>query len=80
MVGILFLMLLRLRRPFIAYITDAMGNELFRVRRPFWWITSSIYVEIDGKHRTSSFKDLKCHSFLGNWCGSQTEASLEEGV
>ncbi|KAK5803041.1 altered inheritance rate of mitochondria protein 25 isoform X1 [Gossypium arboreum] len=41
--------LLRLRRPFVAYITDAMGNELFRVRRPFWWITSSIYVEIDGK-------------------------------
>ncbi|GMY06431.1 altered inheritance rate of mitochondria protein 25-like [Fagus crenata] len=41
--------LLRLRRPFVAYITDAMGNELFRVRRPFWWITSSIYAEIDGK-------------------------------
>lgn len=41
--------LLRLRRPFAAYITDAMGNEMFRVRRPFWWITSSIYVEIDGK-------------------------------
>ncbi|KAJ0078620.1 hypothetical protein Patl1_24261 [Pistacia atlantica] len=41
--------LLRLRRPFVAYITDAMGNELFRVRRPFWWITSSIYVEINGK-------------------------------
>ncbi|CAI8617125.1 unnamed protein product [Vicia faba] len=41
--------LLRLRRPFVAHITDAMGNELFRVRRPFWWITSSIYAEIDGK-------------------------------
>ncbi|KAK7264032.1 hypothetical protein RJT34_31634 [Clitoria ternatea] len=41
--------LLRLRRPFVAYITDALGNELFRVRRPFWWITSSIYAEIDGK-------------------------------
>ncbi|XP_012090939.1 altered inheritance rate of mitochondria protein 25 isoform X2 [Jatropha curcas] len=41
--------LLRLRRPFVAYITDAMGNELFRVRRPFWWITSSIYAEINGK-------------------------------
>ncbi|KAK2373725.1 hypothetical protein P8452_46664 [Trifolium repens] len=41
--------LLRLRRPFVALITDAMGNELFRVRRPFWWITSSIYAEIDGK-------------------------------
>ncbi|XP_023512311.1 altered inheritance rate of mitochondria protein 25 [Cucurbita pepo subsp. pepo] len=41
--------LLRLRRPFVAYITDAMGNELFRVRRPFWWLTSSIYAEIDGK-------------------------------
>ncbi|XP_043694143.1 phospholipid scramblase family protein C343.06c [Telopea speciosissima] len=41
--------LLRTRRPFVAYISDAMGNELFRVRRPFWWITSTIYVEIDGK-------------------------------
>ncbi|PIN07710.1 Phospholipid scramblase [Handroanthus impetiginosus] len=41
--------LLRLRRPFIAYITDGLGNELFRVRRPFWWITSSIYAEINGK-------------------------------
>uniref|UniRef100_A0A9I9DEU8 Phospholipid scramblase n=1 Tax=Cucumis melo TaxID=3656 RepID=A0A9I9DEU8_CUCME len=41
--------LLRLRRPFVAYITDAMGNELFRVRRPFWWLTSSIYAEVDGK-------------------------------
>ncbi|KAF5450867.1 hypothetical protein F2P56_031184 [Juglans regia] len=40
---------LRLRRPFVAYITDGMGNELFRVRRPFWWITSSIYAEINGK-------------------------------
>ncbi|XP_031396781.1 phospholipid scramblase family protein C343.06c-like isoform X2 [Punica granatum] len=40
---------LRLRRPFVAYITDAMGNELYRVRRPFWWITSSIYAEVDGK-------------------------------
>ncbi|CAJ2675555.1 altered inheritance rate of mitochondria protein 25-like [Trifolium pratense] len=41
--------LLRLRRPFVALITDALGNELFRVRRPFWWITSSIFAEIDGK-------------------------------
>ncbi|KAM7504967.1 hypothetical protein LguiB_003871 [Lonicera macranthoides] len=41
--------LLRLRRPFVAYITDALGNELFRIRRPFWWITSSIYTEINGK-------------------------------
>ncbi|KAI3454610.1 hypothetical protein Pfo_011273 [Paulownia fortunei] len=41
--------LLRLRRPFIAYITDGLGNELFRVRRPFWWITSSIYAEMNGK-------------------------------
>ncbi|KAH0934679.1 hypothetical protein HID58_011796 [Brassica napus] len=41
--------LLRTRRPFVASITDALGNELFRVRRPFWWITSSIYAEIDGE-------------------------------
>lgn len=41
--------LLRSRRPFFASITDALGNELFRVRRPFWWITSSIYTEINGR-------------------------------
>ncbi|EOA29687.1 hypothetical protein CARUB_v10016141mg [Capsella rubella] len=41
--------LLRTRRPFVASITDALGNELCRVRRPFWWITSSIYAEIDGE-------------------------------
>lgn len=41
--------LLRSRRPFIAHILDALGNELFRVRRPFWWINSTIYVEVDGK-------------------------------
>ncbi|GLT73862.1 hypothetical protein SLA2020_456930 [Shorea laevis] len=41
--------LLRLRRPFVAYISDALGIEIFRVRRPFWWINSSIYAEIDGK-------------------------------
>ncbi|XP_047339590.1 phospholipid scramblase family protein C343.06c [Impatiens glandulifera] len=40
---------LRLRRPFIAYFTDSTSNELFRVRRPFWWLTSSIYTEVDGK-------------------------------
>jgi hypothetical protein len=28
---IFFSQLLRLRRPFVAYITDSMGNELFRV-------------------------------------------------
>ncbi|CAM8908801.1 unnamed protein product [Rhodiola kirilowii] len=41
--------LLRLRRPFVASITDANGNELFRVRRPFWWVTSSIYADVNGK-------------------------------
>ncbi|QCD88847.1 altered inheritance rate of mitochondria protein 25 [Vigna unguiculata] len=41
--------LLRLRRPFVAHITDGLGTELFRVRRPFWWITSSIYAEVDGQ-------------------------------
>ncbi|XP_062119822.1 altered inheritance rate of mitochondria protein 25-like isoform X2 [Humulus lupulus] len=40
---------LRLRRPFVALVTDAEGNELFRVRRPFWWINSSIYAEVNGK-------------------------------
>ncbi|KAK9144176.1 hypothetical protein Sjap_004079 [Stephania japonica] len=41
--------LLRTRRPFVAHITDSIGNELFKVRRPFWWINSSIFAEIDGK-------------------------------
>ncbi|MCD9640553.1 hypothetical protein HAX54_025920 [Datura stramonium] len=40
---------LRTRRPFVAYVTDGLGNELFRVRRPFWWINSSIYAEINGE-------------------------------
>lgn len=30
--GVTCLQLLRTRRPFVAYITDALGNELFRVR------------------------------------------------
>lgn len=47
--NVLMRQLLRSRRPFIARITDAMGNEIFRVRRPFWWITSTIYAEVDGK-------------------------------
>ncbi|XP_037482412.1 phospholipid scramblase family protein C343.06c-like [Triticum dicoccoides] len=41
--------LLRTRRPFIAEFTDAKGNEIFTVRRPFRWINSSIYAEVDGK-------------------------------
>ncbi|XP_071732570.1 altered inheritance rate of mitochondria protein 25 [Rutidosis leptorrhynchoides] len=47
--NVIFRQLLRSRRPFVATITDGSGNELFRVRRPFWWITSSIYAEIGGK-------------------------------
>lgn len=30
------LQLLRLRRPFVAYITDALGNKLFRVRNIYF--------------------------------------------
>ncbi|KAM0837939.1 hypothetical protein ACQ4PT_061309 [Festuca glaucescens] len=41
--------LLRSRRPFIAEFTDHKGKEIFTVRRPFWWIDSSIYAEMDGK-------------------------------
>lgn len=47
--NVIFRQLLRTRRPFVATITDGSGNELFRVRRPFWWITSSIYAEVGGK-------------------------------
>ncbi|KAJ6831404.1 phospholipid scramblase family protein [Iris pallida] len=47
--NIIFRQLLRSRRPFIARITDAMGNEIFRVRRPFWLINSTIYAEVDGE-------------------------------
>ncbi|XP_020093840.1 altered inheritance rate of mitochondria protein 25 [Ananas comosus] len=47
--NVIFRQLLRARRPFVAYITDALGNEIFRVRRPFWWINSTIYAEVDGK-------------------------------
>lgn len=47
--NIIFRQLLRSRRPFIARITDAIGNEIFRVRRPFWLINSTIYAEVDGE-------------------------------
>ncbi|KAL3689906.1 hypothetical protein R1sor_016215 [Riccia sorocarpa] len=40
---------LRRRRPFIALVLDAYGNEVFRVRRPAWLINSTIYVEVDGQ-------------------------------
>ncbi|KAH7415335.1 hypothetical protein KP509_14G038500 [Ceratopteris richardii] len=41
--------LLRSRRPFEATIMDATGAPLFKVRRPIWFINSTIYAEIDGK-------------------------------
>ncbi|KAJ3680691.1 hypothetical protein LUZ60_016969 [Juncus effusus] len=47
--NVIFRQLLRSRRPFVAHITDSYGNEVFRVRRPFWWINSTIYAEVDGK-------------------------------
>ncbi|KAL5214544.1 hypothetical protein ABZP36_003696 [Zizania latifolia] len=47
--NVIFRQLLRSRRPFVAEITDAMGNEIFTVRRPFWFINSSIYAEVNGK-------------------------------
>ncbi|XP_062073704.1 phospholipid scramblase family protein C343.06c-like [Humulus lupulus] len=47
--GLPLMVFLRLRRPFVALVTNAEGNELFRVRRPFWWINSSIYAEVNGK-------------------------------
>ncbi|XP_076923223.1 altered inheritance rate of mitochondria protein 25-like [Bidens hawaiensis] len=63
--------LLRSRRPFVATVTDAYGNELFRVRRPFWWITSSIYAEVGGKvvgvvHRRWHLWRRRYDLYLGN--------------
>ncbi|KAF3328978.1 altered inheritance rate of mitochondria protein 25 [Carex littledalei] len=47
--NVIFRQLLRTRRPFVAHVNDSHGNEIFQVRRPFWLINSSIYVEVDGK-------------------------------
>lgn len=63
--------LLRTRRPFVAYVYDGLGNELFRVRRPFWWVTSSIFVEINGKevgvvHRRWHLWRRNYDLYLGN--------------
>ncbi|KAJ9553626.1 hypothetical protein OSB04_017671 [Centaurea solstitialis] len=45
-----FRTLLPSRRPLVATIFDLIDQkEVFRVRRPFWWITSSIYAEVGGK-------------------------------
>ncbi|KAH7514311.1 hypothetical protein FEM48_Zijuj11G0075500 [Ziziphus jujuba var. spinosa] len=59
-----FEQLLRLGCPFVAFITDGIGNELFRVHRPFWWITSSIYAEINGKIKFLSFLHLYTIEFI----------------
>lgn len=40
---------LRSRRAFHAAIMDSAGGVLFTVRRPIWFINSTIYAEIDGK-------------------------------
>eukprot|EP00250_Pteridium_aquilinum_P001686 c11889_g1_i1 orf=488-1807(-) len=45
----LFRQFLRTRRPFHAAIMDAAGSVLFTVRRPIWFINSTIYAEVDGK-------------------------------
>ncbi|KAI5072400.1 hypothetical protein GOP47_0012506 [Adiantum capillus-veneris] len=37
---------LRSRRPFEAAIMDAAGSLLFKVRRPIWFINSTIYAEV----------------------------------
>ncbi|ONK55778.1 uncharacterized protein A4U43_C10F890 [Asparagus officinalis] len=47
--NLIFRQLLRTRRPFTAKIIDAMGNEIFTIRRPIWLINSSIYAEVEGK-------------------------------
>ncbi|KAJ1684857.1 hypothetical protein LUZ63_016247 [Rhynchospora breviuscula] len=47
--NVIYRQLLRSRRPFVAHIIDSHGNEIFRVRRPFWLINSTIFAEVDGK-------------------------------
>ncbi|KAJ4752747.1 Phospholipid scramblase [Rhynchospora pubera] len=47
--NLIYRQLLRSRRPFVAHIIDSHGNEIFRVRRPFWLINSTIFAEVDGK-------------------------------
>ncbi|KAJ0974681.1 hypothetical protein J5N97_016646 [Dioscorea zingiberensis] len=47
--NVIYRQLLRTRRPFVASITDGMGNEIFRIRRPFWLINSTIYTEVGKK-------------------------------
>eukprot|EP00850_Spirogloea_muscicola_P002038 SM000007S20998 [mRNA] locus=s7:1303263:1307521:- [translate_table: standard] len=38
-----------IRRPLTALVTDAIGNTLVTIRRPFWLINSRMYIEIDGE-------------------------------
>ncbi|CAK9230308.1 unnamed protein product [Sphagnum jensenii] len=47
--NILLRQFMRTRRPFTASVMDAVGNEIFRVRRPMFLINSSIYIEVDGE-------------------------------
>ncbi|CAM6089242.1 unnamed protein product [Calypogeia fissa] len=47
--NVLLRQFLRRRRPFVALVLDAYGNEICRVRRPIWLINSTIFVEVNGK-------------------------------
>ncbi|MCO5580690.1 hypothetical protein L7F22_034560 [Adiantum nelumboides] len=47
--NLIFRQFLRTRRPFEADIMDAAGSLLFKVRRPIWFINSTIYAEVGGK-------------------------------
>jgi hypothetical protein len=38
--------LLRTRRPFTATVLDPQGQVIFRLRRPFYLINSSIFIEV----------------------------------
>ncbi|KAJ0080292.1 hypothetical protein Patl1_24586 [Pistacia atlantica] len=83
-----FLQLLHLRHPF-AYMTDVMCNELSRVRTffkvlfydiqvcwPFWWITSSIYAEINVRKLVWFTEDGIC----GGGCMIYTSSILTFSV
>jgi len=59
--------ILRTHRPFTATVLDTRGLPLFRVRRPFYFISSSIFVEEPVEGHVQAEVCQRWHPFMRNY-------------
>ena len=59
--------ILRTHRPFSAVVLDTRGLPLFRVRRPFYFISSAIFVEEPAEGHVQAEVRQRWHPFMRNY-------------